>query len=762
MCRGSLGSEWKKKESLEALEQAVTLDPRDYLSHLKLAESHVEAGNTDRAGDFFVSAARAQVKVGNAQASLASFKRAIELGSKSPDVLRSYLEACLSAGDVSEILPILNDAVAEDPESLDLLEMKGKAHLANKEYEEAKQAFNAVLSSDNSRYENLLLLCHALLELEDLDRASHCLDPIVPIVISRKETDKVTVSLEEILSQRPDHLPTLTKMADILSTTNDHDRQLEVLDRLAVYHLEHQNPSESLEYLLRILQIHPESEKHLDLHRRAHAEAYPGTPYEPPAKASTEKQERTGHEEEGEPEPKVSNSKLIEVDLLLNYDMRDKALSLLLAMETESPTDKEVRSRLLSFYKDLREDRKAAEQCLALAAIHRKSQNEEAAQRFLEESEKMCPELVQDPEFNLVHFAQERGIPLEESQPQMQSRRQETGPDMELDLSGDLTEIFFKDGGEPELSEETIAGRHESDEAVEEFVPAPVPKAPGDAISELMQEVDFYLRLGFHDEAKSKLAEAVNRFPDHPEILPRLEQLEQQSGSALDDVIALGPGESDGEPLDLGSTEDLLTRIESPLPMPRESEAQVEAEVARIVAGSEETDEAVEHAVSAQESTGNNNGDGKVNLMFADLIDEVNSISDNEINQEDYETHFSMGIAYREMDLLEDAINEFQGAIKTLNPSKSPREVVQCCGMLSTCFLEKGMPRFAIRWCQTGLRVPEVSAHEALALRYDMGIAHALNGESEQAEECFNFIYGVDPEYRDVAQRLHALKRRSV
>ena len=283
----------RKKESLEALEQAVSLDPRDYLSHLKLAESHVEAGNTDRAGDFCVSAAKAQVTVGNAPASRASFKRAIELGSKSPDVLRSYLEACLLAGDVSEILPILNDAVAEDPESVDLLEMKGKAHLANKEHEEAEKAFNAVLSADNSRYENLLLLCHALLELEDFDRASHCLDPIVPIVISRKETDKVTVSLEEILSQRPDHLPTLTKMADILSTTNDQDRHLEVLDRLAVYHLEHQNPGESLEYLLRILQIHPESEKHLDLHCRAHAEAYPGTPYQPPAKASIEKQERT-------------------------------------------------------------------------------------------------------------------------------------------------------------------------------------------------------------------------------------------------------------------------------------------------------------------------------------------------------------------------------------------------------------------------------------------------------------------------------------
>ena len=48
--------------------------------------------------------------------------------------------------------------------------------------------------------------------------------------------------------------------------------------------------------------------------------------------------------------------------------------------------------------------------------------------------------------------------------------------------------------------------------------------------------------------------------------------------------------------------------------------------------------------------------------------------------------------------------------------------------MLSTCFLKKGMPSSAVRYCQTGLSVADISSHEAMALRYDMGVAHSMAG----------------------------------
>jgi hypothetical protein len=78
--------------------------------------------------------------------------------------------------------------------------------------------------------------------------------------------------------------------------------------------------------------------------------------------------------------------------------------------------------------------------------------------------------------------------------------------------------------------------------------------------------------------------------------------------------------------------------------------------------------------------------------------------------------------------------------------------------MLSACFLKKGMPTSAVRWCQTGLSVADISSHEAIALRYDMGVAHSMSGSHERALECFDQIFGFDPGYRDVAQKIDELK----
>ena len=73
----------------------------------------------------------------------------------------------------------------------------------------------------------------------------------------------------------------------------------------------------------------------------------------------------------------------------------------------------------------------------------------------------------------------------------------------------------------------------------------------------------------------------------------------------------------------------------------------------------------------------------------------------------DYDTHFNLGIAYREMGLLDEAIGEFQLA------SKDPKRAVECASMLGLCFLEKGMPQLAIKWYRKGLEMPEITAEES-------------------------------------------------
>jgi tetratricopeptide (TPR) repeat protein len=121
------------------------------------------------------------------------------------------------------------------------------------------------------------------------------------------------------------------------------------------------------------------------------------------------------------------------------------------------------------------------------------------------------------------------------------------------------------------------------------------------------------------------------------------------------------------------------------------------------------------------------------------------------LSSEDYDTHYNLGIAYREMGLLDEAIGEFQLA------SKEPRYLVECCSLLGGCFLEKGLPELAIKWYRRGLEVPGLAEEALLGLLYDLGNVYLFQGEEDKARASFVEIYGVNSNYRDVVAKLAEL-----
>lgn len=122
------------------------------------------------------------------------------------------------------------------------------------------------------------------------------------------------------------------------------------------------------------------------------------------------------------------------------------------------------------------------------------------------------------------------------------------------------------------------------------------------------------------------------------------------------------------------------------------------------------------------------------------------------LSPEDYATHFNLGIAYREMGLLDEAIGEFQLA------AKDPVHLVPCASLLGLCFLDKGLPDLAVKWYRRGLEAPNLSEDDQLGLLYDLGNAQAAAGERRVAYETFVEIYGTKTNYRDVVARLTELE----
>jgi pilus assembly protein FimV len=117
----------------------------------------------------------------------------------------------------------------------------------------------------------------------------------------------------------------------------------------------------------------------------------------------------------------------------------------------------------------------------------------------------------------------------------------------------------------------------------------------------------------------------------------------------------------------------------------------------------------------------------------------------------DYDTHFNLGIAYREMGLLDEGIGEFQLA------AKDPRYLVLCCSMLGLCFLDKGMPELAVKWYQRALEFPGIGEEDSLGMRYDLGNTYMALGDWETAYQTFVDLYGMNADYRDVQAKLEEL-----
>jgi pilus assembly protein FimV len=126
---------------------------------------------------------------------------------------------------------------------------------------------------------------------------------------------------------------------------------------------------------------------------------------------------------------------------------------------------------------------------------------------------------------------------------------------------------------------------------------------------------------------------------------------------------------------------------------------------------------------------------------------------------EDLETHYNLGIAFREMGLVDEAISEFQKVAKATENGKPFRYVMQCCTLLGLAFTEKGQPGIAAIWYERALRVPGIEPESILALRYDLGVAQESAGEPEAALKSFSQVYAMNIDYRDVADRIAALQK---
>lgn len=138
---------------------------------------------------------------------------------------------------------------------------------------------------------------------------------------------------------------------------------------------------------------------------------------------------------------------------------------------------------------------------------------------------------------------------------------------------------------------------------------------------------------------------------------------------------------------------------------------------------------------------------------FAEMLRRFKRAVQQNLDVEDYEAHYDLGVAYKEMGLLDEAIAEFQKALRG-------SQRVRAYEALGQCFVEKGQYDIAAALLQRALEGPGVDDHQLVGVLYLLGFAAEQTGRASDALRYYQRVFAVDIEFRDVAQRIRAMEQQ--
>ncbi len=276
-------------------------------------------------------------------------------------------------------------------------------------------------------------------------------------------------------------------------------------------------------------------------------------------------------------------------------------------------------------------------------------------------------------------------------------------------------------------------------------------------------EANFFLDQGLLEEAREILETIQIAFPGHArgtKLMARLEQLE-----------AGGTGEAEAASPEPYATESYSTAsyssdayaseaYASETYSPESYEAAPPAVEPYVVSdeGRDAFDLAAELAdelgdLGAEESAGAPASDD-YQVSVEEVFSEFKKGLEKIVKPEDVDTHYDLGIAYKEMGLLDDAIGEFEVARQGCVGKK--REI-DCLTMIGLLQMMKGDAPNAIDAFKTALSSEHAAPDTAKALRFELATAWESAGSLGKALFHLEAVHAEDPRFRDVAANLQRL-----
>jgi tetratricopeptide (TPR) repeat protein len=151
--------------------------------------------------------------------------------------------------------------------------------------------------------------------------------------------------------------------------------------------------------------------------------------------------------------------------------------------------------------------------------------------------------------------------------------------------------------------------------------------------------------------------------------------------------------------------------------------------------------------VQDEEPTGDEEQD------FQEMLARFRQGIDENIEETDFQSHYDLGVAFKEMGLLDEAIAEFQKALR------APEGKLRTSEALGVCFHEKGAYGVAESIMRRALDLPSTGDQERRGILYWLGRSLEEQGKGAEARELYGRVFAIDIRFMDVGARVKALAK---
>jgi len=738
----------RQPQAAVLLRKLLEAEPENLRVQIRLSELLLSMGQQKESIEMFHGAMQKILEQGDHAEAIRLADRILQLDPAHHATFVLKVRALTSSGKSAEAGKLL-ETLPDREEGGETTSMLLGMYMESSQPVKAAALAEKVYARDPKQYAVPHRVAVALLEAGDLARAQAMLGLIRDTMIDSGDHELLAQTISRLAERKPGQIEPLEWLVDLYGRASDSFRLPDALAQLAFAYESSGNDDKALATFEKLLERTPEDEttrrKYMRLRAKTGLEPISGeispavklAPTEEPVKPVAPATSEPTLDEETQ---RYVTQALTDVDLFSSYGLTQKATDLLESVLERAPHHTPVLERLLDLSVGSGNDQRTAELAAILEQIAVERNDRAGTERFAElrrrfqraaglapaeEQPKSAPTTSAVPqEFAVPVIQAELDEPVAEATP-------EPAPPAPMGIRMPVESVVH----EVDLSDEWAALSQQLESAMQEEQDSTVQHAapPLDAQSSAPSPIPA--------ESQEMQAEPVAETPAfdlelQPAAPPEVAESDTQ---AADSLIADLVGDLDSITSSLGgSAEPLHAAAQNSAPPPDPPKAPS----ARPSSG---------NGVPAVEAAGPLSG------PLGDLFEEFRTELGEQKEDEDLETHYNLGIAYREMGLLEEAISEFQKVASSTDKGPAFRYAMQCSTLLGLAFMEKGQPAIAAIWYERALKTPGLDQESILALRYDLGVAQELAGDTHAAYTSFSQVYAMNIDYRDVSERIALL-----